>query len=873
MTTTVVGAAIISALLVAKKAVLAHSPASSSTPSVAPASKSNGTSSCSNNSNTPIKILGDDTMADCIEASLASARDASLESLLKDARRSARTCICEGGEIVVQQILRCTSCGHTCCMKCVGRPQHHYGPPEDRAERLAPRDFKRNQKSAIPTRVKVVGLKEGVLASVGGDHLKQHKASGELWSKLCAMLCALEGVEFRFQSWIRGIVWTALYKSENGARLELLLDSREPRWQLLLPPVLGKRSPLHEAIARPIARMRVTSSNEGVSTVLGGTWEFCVPVLRPIKATLHGQGALVDTFEASIGLLEHEGKKRWSQWRVEIEPSDDSTVEEEEVMFDVDISGTYTLLENCGGPMGSLHKKVGVDGTEMYFFLEEARTGYKDQDRFVFASSGRRLVYLEQRGEVAALSAGWRPSDTEKQTVTCSSSGRWVPAPTEVRLVVSGDALLKLSSPAAYLKLEVNRDSCLQAVEVLRCLVALRPDEPLCPLTDTTPARNSWVTLPLQRSAATFETLTWLTERFQFPSQLLAWYPAGTTSHSQHCNRCSPPWPKITWAKNSKGQIEPFEHPRDAAAFEQALKNRPPIFLVQLRHNTPNDTKATGEMRICVNVAALLHRAQGCLPAPRATNDDELTLSWRVTEHHFVEMDLEPLRLVSNRADKPHSQPPDFKLLLRPEQQRSLEWMIRQEECEEPFLEEEVEEAVLHKLGWRAEAKVQRAVVARGGIVADQVGYGKTAISLGLINCDILKARAEIQSPKKDPCDLVHGRIPTRATLVVAPAHLMKQWPSELAKFCGSSLKAVSIQTMTDLNKKTIRDIMQADIVFVAVTVFRGGTYIYKDTPNTPKLTLLYPHFYSTLPQPSMCLRGRIKATACQSGEDVRECV
>jgi len=173
--------------------------------------------------------------------------------------------------------------------------------------------------------------------------------------------------------------------------------------------------------------------------------------------------------------------------------------------------------------------------------------------------------------------------------------------------------------------------------------------------------------------------------------------------------------------------------------------------------------------------------------------------------------------------------------------------MIRQEACEEPFLEEEVEEAVLHKLGWRAEAKVQRAVVARGGIVADQVGYGKTAISLGLINCDIAKARTEIQPPKKgDPCDLVHGRIPTRATLVVAPAHLMKQWPSELAKFCGSSLKAVSIQTMADLNKKTIRDIMQADIVFVAVTVFRGGTYIYKDTPNTPRLTILQ-HSTSTV--------------------------
>ena len=34
--------------------------------------------------------------------------------------------------------------------------------------------------------------------------------------------------------------------------------------------------------------------------------------------------------------------------------------------------------------------------------------------------------------------------------------------------------------------------------------------------------------------------------------------------------------------------------------------------------------------------------------------------------------------------------------------------------------------------GWRLEARVTRPVIIRGGIVADQVGYGKTAITLGM---------------------------------------------------------------------------------------------------------------------------------------------
>ena len=47
--------------------------------------------------------------------------------------------------------------------------------------------------------------------------------------------------------------------------------------------------------------------------------------------------------------------------------------------------------------------------------------------------------------------------------------------------------------------------------------------------------------------------------------------------------------------------------------------------------------------------------------------------------------------------------------------------MLRQENAAEPFFEEEVTEAVLPSLEWRAEGRVRRPVLARGGIVADEV--------------------------------------------------------------------------------------------------------------------------------------------------------
>jgi hypothetical protein len=117
--------------------------------------------------------------------------------------------------------------------------------------------------------------------------------------------------------------------------------------------------------------------------------------------------------------------------------------------------------------------------------------------------------------------------------------------------------------------------------------------------------------------------------------------------------------------------------------------------------------------------------------------------------------------------------------------------MLEREVTNQPFFEEEITEAILPSLGWRAESRVRRPVLARGGIVADevsqimlvyaecilvpflslmylfQVGYGKTAITLGLIDSVVTAPPVP-----KEYCD---GYIESSATLVVVPAHLMGQ--------------------------------------------------------------------------------------------------
>ena len=84
--------------------------------------------------------------------------------------------------------------------------------------------------------------------------------------------------------------------------------------------------------------------------------------------------------------------------------------------------------------------------------------------------------------------------------------------------------------------------------------------------------------------------------------------------------------------------------------------------------------------------------------------------------------------------------------------------MIKQESSyadEHPFVEEEISEALLEPLGWRAEGRASRSISIRGGVVADEVGYGKTAITLGLIDC----------TSDRVPVVDVPGRVSVKATV------------------------------------------------------------------------------------------------------------
>ena len=284
--------------------------------------------------------------------------------------------------------------------------------------------------------------------------------------------------------------------------------------------------------------------------------------------------------------------------------------------------------------------------------------------------------------------------------------------------------------------------------------------------------------------------------------------------HPANCERCAPTAPVIKWTKSAKGKIQPMEDFSQAGLYEQALKHRPKPFVTQLKLDQETNV---GTVRVGINIASLVHRAYSRLPRGTASTK----LSWRLTTEYTapIKLSLPKFTITGNRLDPEHAQPPHFVTMLRPEQLRSLDWMIRQElDDAAPFVEEEISEAVLEPLGWRVEGKAEREHHVRGGVLADAVGYGKTAITLGLIDCS-----PGVIAPMGPA---TRGTIPVRATLVIVPPHLTRQWASEINKFAGDHFKIIVIHSATGINSVTIREIQSADIVVIASNLFKSSVYL-----------------------------------------------
>lgn len=107
-----------------------------------------------------------------------------------------------------------------------------------------------------------------------------------------------------------------------------------------------------------------------------------------------------------------------------------------------------------------------------------------------------------------------------------------------------------------------------------------------------------------------------------------------------------------------------------------------------------------------------------------------------------------------------------------------------------------------------------------GGILADEMGLGKTITSLSLIATNKSVYNDMFKSSKLDETSKIYSK----ATVIVCPSHLTKQWETEAIKSI-KNVKILIINTKKDHEKLTFNDFLVNDIIITSHSFLMNFKY------------------------------------------------
>jgi hypothetical protein len=396
----------------------------------------------------------------------SSASEYSLKSILSRASKSARLCSCEGRkDITTQELLRCQDCGTSSCKKCGGRPEHN---PElidvTSNPRLSPLTFAKELKSTLPMCLSLKGITKDLLEKLKDKaDISIPEKRWSPWRDAVLRACKFE---LRFAETKRQEIWTVVFRSPT-AYIELNLHPQQPEWRLFGKPEDHEpaNAEIREILEHPIARL---SALEDLFT---GRWEIALPHSTPLPITIEGIGDPVPAWEARLGLLGDglRDKLVYAQLKISVAKSEAND------LLDRDITGVYSLLDKCGTANGALHRKATITedaSLPPLFFLLDPHRCKEEKDSFVFSISMRRYEYGEARPIVCRIDPKWRQSDHKgAQSVTCYLPCRWAVTDRielEVRSTICG--MMEMLIVYTYLALPLERLQRLRAWKVVHDL-------------------------------------------------------------------------------------------------------------------------------------------------------------------------------------------------------------------------------------------------------------------------------------------------------------------------------------------------------------------------------------------------------------------
>jgi SNF2 family DNA or RNA helicase len=168
----------------------------------------------------------------------------------------------------------------------------------------------------------------------------------------------------------------------------------------------------------------------------------------------------------------------------------------------------------------------------------------------------------------------------------------------------------------------------------------------------------------------------------------------------------------------------------------------------------------------------------------------------------------------------PVKPPKDFKINLYDYQQRTLAKMLQIEKNQTDFIVNYTFNINFKGINVlfdpvsnsRVSNDMKFKIKTTGGVLSDEMGLGKTISSIALIASN--PAPVNLPNTKLSTISNTE-KINSKATIVLCPSHLTKQWESEI-KRCNPKFKIITILTKNDYNGLTFDKFMNSDIIITS---------------------------------------------------------
>ncbi|KAK1986174.1 DNA repair protein RAD8 [Colletotrichum cereale] len=524
------------------------------------------------------------------------------------------------------------------------------------------------------------------------------------------------------------------------------------------------------------------------------------------------------------------------------------------------IDGDFHFTQTCGTPFGFLYTRKDEGRSRVYHMLNTNSTTAAGGDRWVQTNNPRKLEPDESRDIICIFPRDFThfmhdASQQAPRVLPATLPGVWVPLKSDYRLTISDrDSALtvRFSNLAEQ---SVSLGDCQSSMPSI--LVRFDNTNMYYPVKSlpaqwtvypTEKGHEPWVPVAdheVKDALALFSSAVNKIKRAsEYSDQIRSLNVHNITLDSNNpCHSCSPEPAMVLHRWDENGNIERVEDEQMAARTERDLRQRPAPFKIQAYMDP--DVGGAGRLsilnfRILLGPMALAHQAHGHFPKTKdlmstfvrsVQGTGTFDVQFEFWDPNLKELapfkqSLAPVRDGDFLLDNAR-QPPNFVrngMALRRDQLEAVQWMMKREHANDKFIEKEFEECLLPSVNVRLHATASMENLARGGVLAHDIGYGKTIVTLGLIDTSDANPENEANSIRDRTMWLGNtSLIHLKATLVIVPPHIVSQWANETAKFVGRDSRgygngSLTVHTITRPTDVVREKLVAADIIIVSST-------------------------------------------------------